>query len=339
MKRCNLGFAMWVVVALAATRSAHGNVALLIEEPYGLFGSVNPTGHSAIYLNRVCAESPTVLRRCGLDETGVVISRYSGIQRLDWVAIPLLPYLYAVERVEDVPEWAAKADVARMRDEYAEAHLGDLTSTTQGDDRKKVWPQLLGVAYTRKIYSFEVETDEEQDDNLIAEFNSRRNDSHFNLFTKNCADFSRSVLNFYFPGTIHRSITADVAITTPKQIAKAFVGYAHHHESLEFSKFVIPQVPGDMARSHMPRGVLESLVKTKGYVVPIAVLQPYVMVGIAVTYLTRGRFDLAKNSPVIPVVDQVFTLVSGKHEVGEANVFDGDGALSDDVAGEGLGNH
>ena len=181
-----------------------------------------------------------------------------------------------------------------------------------------MWPQLLGVAYTRKIYSFEVETDEEKDDNLIAGFNSRGNDSHFNLFTKNCADFSRSVLNFYFPGAIHRSITADVAITTPKQIAKAFAGYAHHHESLEFRKFVIPQVLGDTPRSHMPRGVLESLVKTKGYVVPIAVLQPYVMVGIAVTYLTRGRFDLAKNSPVIPVMDQVFTLVSGKPEVAPA---------------------
>ena len=244
MKRCNLSFAMWVVVVLAAARNAHGNVALLVEEPYGLFGSVNPTGHSAIYLNRVCAESPTVLSRCGPDETGVVISRYSGIRRLDWVAIPLLPYLYAVERVEDVPEWAAKADVARMRDQYAEAHLGDLTSATQGDDRKKVWPQLLGVAYTRKIYSFEVETDEEQDDNLIAEFNSGGNDTHFNLFTKNCADFSRAVLNFYFPGAVHRSFTADVAITTPKQIAKTLVPYAHRHEALEFREFVIPQVPG-----------------------------------------------------------------------------------------------
>jgi hypothetical protein len=47
-------------------------------------------------------------------------------------------------------------------------------------------------------------------------------------------------------------------------------------------------------------------------VVPIAILQPYVMVGIAVTYLTNGRFNLAKNAPVIPVMDQVSTLVSGK---------------------------
>ena len=312
MKRCNLGFAMWVVVALAATRSARGNVALLVEEPYGLFGSVNPTGHSAIYLDRVCAASPTVLRRCGPDEAGVVISRYSGIRRFDWVAIPLLPYLYAIERVEDVPEWAAKTDVTRMRDQYAEAHLEDLTSTTEGDDSKKVWPQLLGVAYTRKIYSFEVQTDEQQDDNLIAEFNNRGNDSHFNLFTKNCADFSRTVLNFYFPGSVHRSLTADLAITTPKQIAKAFAGYARHHEALEFRKFVIPQVPGDTRRSHMPRGVLESLVKTKGYVVPIALLQPYVMAGIAVIYLINGRFDIAKNAPVIPLMNQVCTLVAGK---------------------------
>jgi hypothetical protein len=312
MKRCNLGIAMWVLAALAATGSARGNVALFVEEPFGLFGGVNPTGHSAIYFNRVCAESPTVLRRCGPGETGVVISRYSGIRKLDWVAIPLLPYLYAVERVEDVPEWAAKTDVGRMRDQYAEAHLGDLASATKEFDTKRVWPQLLGVSYIRKIYSFEVVTDEAQDDRLIAEFNSRGNESHFNLFTNNCADFSREVLNFYFSAAVHRSITADAAITTPKQIAKSLAHYAHHHESLEMREFVIPQVPGDTHRSHMPRGVLESLVKTKGYVVPIAILQPYVMVGIAVTYLTSGRFNLAKNAPVIPVMDQVSTLVSGK---------------------------
>ena len=312
MKRCHLVIVMWVLVVWAATGSARGNVALLIEEPFGLFGGINPTGHSAIYFNRVCAESPTVLRRCGPGESGVVISRYSGIRKLDWVAIPLLPYLYAVEQEEDVPEWAAKPEVERMREEYAEAHLGDLASATKGVDTKRVWPQLLGVSYIRKIYSFEVVTDEEQDDRLIAEFNSRGNESHFNLFTNNCADFSRAVLNFYFSSSVHRSITADVAITTPKQIAKSFAHYAHQHESLELREFVIPQVPGDARRSHKARGVLEALLKTKGYVVPIAILNPYVLAGIAVTYLTNGRFDMAKNAPVIPVTDQVDTLVSGK---------------------------
>jgi hypothetical protein len=67
----------WLVVLLLVSMTcaskAHANVSLLIEEPYGFFGSINPTGHSAIYLNRVCAESPTVLRRCQPGETGVVI--------------------------------------------------------------------------------------------------------------------------------------------------------------------------------------------------------------------------------------------------------------------------
>ncbi len=97
---------MWLIslllVYLAGASTAYGDVALLIEEPYGFFGSINPTGHSAIHLNRVCAESPVMLRRCLPGETGVVISRYSRIRRLDWVAIPLLPYLYAVEQVADV---------------------------------------------------------------------------------------------------------------------------------------------------------------------------------------------------------------------------------------------
>jgi hypothetical protein len=303
------------LMPLAGTGTARGSVALLIEEPYGFFGSINPTGHSAIYLNRVCAESPTVLRRCLPGETGVVISRYSRIRTLDWVAIPLLPYLYAVEQAEDVPQWAEAAPVAELRKQYAEAHLASLVSATKGFDTKNVWPQLLGVAYIRKIYSFEIATTDEQDDLLIAEYNGRANESHFNLFTNNCADFSRSLLNFYYPHAVSRSITADIAITTPKQIAKSLVTYAHRHDGLELSEIVIPQVPGTIARSHTPRGVVESLLKTKKYAVPIAVFHPYFLAGIAVTYLTNGRFDFAKNASVIPVTDQEQALFSGKSDI------------------------
>src|ERR1700757_2983896 len=186
-----------LLVSLAGASTACGDVALLVEEPYGFFGSINPTGHAAIYLNRVCAESPVLLRRCRPGETGVVISRYSRIRKLDWVAIPLLPYLYAVERAEDVPQWAEAASVAEMRNAYAETHLTSLVSAINGYDKKNVWPQLLGVAYIRRIYSFKIATTEEQDDRLIAEYNDRTNRSHFNLFTNNCADFSRTLLIFY----------------------------------------------------------------------------------------------------------------------------------------------
>jgi hypothetical protein len=251
------------------------------------------------------------LRRCQPGEAGVVISRYSHIRQLDWIAIPLLPYLYAVENAEDVPYWADKASAEKLRKDYSAAHLGALVPISDRTDMKKVWPQLLGVAYIRKIYSFKVATTEEQDDRLIDEYNNAVNRNHFNLFTNNCADFSRSVLNFYYPHAAHRSITADIAITTPKQIAKSLATYARHHDQLALREFIIPQVPGETPRSHMPRGVVESLLKTKKYLIPILAVNPYVMAGIAVTYLTNGRFELANDAPVIPVMEQQEMLATG----------------------------
>jgi hypothetical protein len=299
------------LISVAGSAKAYGDVALLVEEPYGFFGSINPTGHSAIYLNHVCAKTPTELRRCEPGESGVVISRYSRVGKLDWVAIPLLPYLYAVARAEDVPEWADASTVAIMRQEYGEQHLASLASGTREYDQKTVWPQLLGAAYIRKIYSFQVFTSPQQDDRLIDEYNGRENLGHFNLFTNNCADFSRHLLNLYFPRAVRRSITADIGITTPKQIAKSLATYARHHDGLELHEIIIPQIPGSIHRSHMPRGVVESLLKTKKYALTIGVLQPYFLAGIAATYLTMGRFELENHAPIVPVMNQEQILASG----------------------------
>jgi hypothetical protein len=303
---------LFVFMSLAGTERARGDVALLVEEPYGFFGSLIPTGHTAIYLNHVCAETPTLLRRCQPGESGVVISRYFRIRKLEWVAIPLVPYLYAVEHAADVPERTDAASVERMRQHYAEEHLQSLASPVAEYDRKNVWSQLLGAAYIRKIYSFEIATSDEQDDRLIAEYNGRENLGHFNLITNNCADFSLRLLNFYYPNAVKKSITADAAITTPKQIAKSLTAYAHRHDQLELNEIIIPQIPGSIHRSHTPRGVVESLLKTKKYALPIIALQPYVLAGIAATYLTMGRFNLAHNAAVVPVLDQEQILENGK---------------------------
>jgi hypothetical protein len=66
---------------VVAAMPARASVAFLMEEPYGDFGAFNPTGHAAIYLNHVCAASPTELRPCQPGELGVVISRYHRIDR------------------------------------------------------------------------------------------------------------------------------------------------------------------------------------------------------------------------------------------------------------------
>jgi hypothetical protein len=318
---CRLGLyqvLLLIATCVIGTASAHGDVALLVEEPYGFFGGVVPTGHTAIYLNHICAESPTMLRRCRPGETGVVISRYSGIQKLDWVAIPLIPYLYAVDHSEDVPVRADYASVKLMRQEYADSHLESLASAAKDYDRKNVWPQLLGVAYIRKIYSFETFTTPEQDDRLIDQFNGRNNRSQFNLVTNNCSDFSRRLINFYFPHAVNRSITADMGITTPKQVAKSLAAYVRHHRELESSEIIIAQIPGKIPRSHTPRGVVESLFKTMKYAVPITVIQPYLLAGVAVTYLTMGRFNLSNGAPVVPVTDQEQILASGETDYPKA---------------------
>ena len=104
MRRIRVALTAFAVVVLAmGGLRARADAALLMEEPYAEFGAFNPTGHAAIYLNHICAESPTRLRPCRAGEPGAVISRYHKIDGYDWLAIPLVPYLYAVERVEDVP--------------------------------------------------------------------------------------------------------------------------------------------------------------------------------------------------------------------------------------------
>ncbi len=71
------------LASLCFATAAHASVALLMEEPYGTLGAVNPTGHAAIYLNHICADSPVVLRPCHEGEYGVVISRYHKVDGLD----------------------------------------------------------------------------------------------------------------------------------------------------------------------------------------------------------------------------------------------------------------
>jgi hypothetical protein len=281
-----------VFFAVLCSASAHaGKVALLLEEPYGFFGHLNPTGHSAIYLSDVCADTPVRLRRCDPGETGVVIARYSGIEGYDWVAMPLLPYLYAVTSPDQIPYRANKATVERLKEAYRRKYLTDILP--DGPDHtnpKGHWRELMGSAYIRKIYGFSLEGSPEQDDALIAAFNDQKNHSHFNLFFNNCANFAEKVLNFYYPHSVHRSFVDDVGLVTPKQVAYSFQKYAKRHSDLEFTTFVIPQVPGSIHRSKPPHGVLEGLLETKMYSVPLAFLHPFVAGGMVAVYFGVGRF-------------------------------------------------
>lgn len=295
-----------LAVIAGLSRPAHAAAALLLEEPFGHLGALTATGHAAVYLSKVCASSPVVLRRCNENEEGVVISRYRGIAGYDWVAIPLIPYLYAVESPDQVPLFANAKLEAFLRNHYRRKYLESVApDAPDGEPPGGNWVQLVGAAYDRTIYSYEIETSEDRDNALIRELNSRPNNSHFSLLTSNCADFARSIINFYYPKTLHRNLIADLGITSPKQLARLLVKYNRRHEEVGFSSFVIPQVPGTIPRSTPVYGGLESILKSKKYLLPLAFLHPAVTAGLAVAYLGTGRFDPAKQALVADSQNQL----------------------------------
>src|SRR6202030_816473 len=114
---------LFVLGLTCAGLAGASSATLLLEEPYGKLGFFTATGHAALYLSGVCAETPLVLRACAPGELGAVISRYDGVGSYDWVAIPLIPYLYAVEQPEDVPLFADAKMVNFLRDQYRRKHL------------------------------------------------------------------------------------------------------------------------------------------------------------------------------------------------------------------------
>src|SRR5580692_9833063 len=101
LRLASISWLLWLAIA-----PAHARVTLLLEEPYSYDGAFAGTGHAAVYLSNICAESPVSLRRCLPGESGVVLSRYHRIAGYDWIAVPLYPYLYAVDKPQDIPLFA-----------------------------------------------------------------------------------------------------------------------------------------------------------------------------------------------------------------------------------------
>jgi hypothetical protein len=278
-------FLVAAIVVGSIPKSAHAQATLLLEEPYSYDGTFAGTGHAAVYLARVCAETPTLLRRCGPGESGVVLSRYHHMEGRDWVAVPLLPYLYAVDKPGDVPLYADIKLVSFLRHQYLEK-----IDISAPDDY-----QVVGSAYDRTTYGFRVETTPEQDDELIRRLNSAPNRESYELVKRNCADFAKEIIDFYYPRAVHRSIIGDLAVMTPKQAAKSLAHSAKRHPQMQLTTFIIPQVPG-LKRSKPVHGVIESLVLAKKYVTPVLLFHPVLVVGVEAAYWTGWRFDPAKGA-------------------------------------------
>lgn len=317
MKR--LARVVFAVVVLLSVMGApaRASVSLLLEQPYGGLGVFNPTGHAAVYLDHVCAATPLLLRPCRAGELGVVISRYDGISGYDWIAVPLLPYLYAVDSTADIPQRVNRERVSMLRDAYRRQELESVApDLPDGSVPGGNWYELVGSSYDRTIFGFSLATTPEQDDGLIAMFNDRRNEQHYNGAFRNCADFARTTINFLYPHAIRRNFVADFGLTTPKSVARALSHYASKHPEADLHVFKIPQVPGTLPRSREVQGITEGLLKRYG--VPLVILSPIATGVVFIAYMGHGRFDMPRHAPLLdmnpPVqdADQTGTVVASE---------------------------
>lgn len=273
-------------------RVGRAQAALLMENSDGISRAFDTTGHEAVYFARICAASETKLRRCQPGELGVVISRYKGIADYDWLAVPLIPYLYSVEDPAAVPARVNHEMVETLRQRYHEAHLLDLgEDVPEGGRVQRGWNQLVGAAYQRRIYAFRFGTTAAEDDAFIAWMNGSENRSHFNIVFRNCADFSSEVLDYYFPNAFKRHVAPDGGITTPRQVAFELARYARRHPEMRLEVLEIPQVPGYRRPSRENESAAASLILT-GDVVPLAVLNPIVAGAVLTDSLVWGRYPL-----------------------------------------------
>lgn len=311
---------MPLAMLLGAAR-VRAQAALLMEQPYGFAGMLNPTGHDAVYFARICAATPVKLRRCAPGEMGVVIARYKNVAGYDWLAIPVIPYLYAVERAGEVPARADRRTVTAMRRAYVATHVlpqvdPSARSGRPAEDwyKRQNWYELAGSAYDRRTYAFPFLTTEKQDDAFIARMNARPNRSHFSLIRNNCADFAAGVLDFYFPHAFHRRILPDADITTPRQNAWELERYARRHGGFKVTVDEIPRIPGSRRPIWGSKSVAESLVVTGDVAVVAAAvpfLGPYLGGAVCVDSLVWGRYPLKLKRAEVLTPDSLAALETG----------------------------
>lgn len=292
-------FGLVVLLWLLVPMGARADASLLLYETVSGASRWYRFGHVAIHLSNVCADAENRLRLCQSGEPGVVLSAYQNFgarENYEWLALPLWPSLYAVEDESKVPLYAGEKIRALLVETYRRKHLSHLIPTpATGQSPPGDWSSMLGAALSRNVYSFTVKTTPAQDAALVAEFNRAPNVNRFKFFGGNCSDFVRKALNHYFPRAVRRDMFNDLGATTPKAAAKSFARYAEAHPELGFSVTKYAQAPGSIRRSLSAHHVVEEMLFSPKYVLPLIWFKTPVAVAFLGSYLVTGRFNPGKE--------------------------------------------
>jgi hypothetical protein len=171
-------------VLMGIATPMYAALTVLVGEPFGRYGTMMPLGHTAVYLDRVCADGPLHVRMCRAGEQpGVVLARYHAIGPYDWLAVPVMEFLYATERVEDVPRYATPELVWELRERYRQQELRSIVpdgtqgvehgnGRSMGAGNLEEWRESVGMAYNRRIWAYQVTTTPAQDERLVEMMNT-----------------------------------------------------------------------------------------------------------------------------------------------------------------------
>src|SRR6202050_1630719 len=207
-KRAQPIFAFGAVLVCALASSAFADAGIILNESLDTsVARITGSGHSDVYLSNFCPDdSPVKMRLCRPGEQGSVISNYTTLgedQPYEWNIVPLSVYLYGVEDPQDRPLISSKAIKAALEERYRDKYLAAIcTQERCRSGKSSEWREMVAATLERSLYMFVVKTSVEQDQALMAAFNSLPNVNHFNGMTRNCADFTRRVLNTYYPGAV-----------------------------------------------------------------------------------------------------------------------------------------
>ena len=295
--------------ACGLSSGAYASVGVVLNESlHESLDRITGTGHTAVYFSNICPETPIKLRLCGPGEYGSVMSVYINIgedQPFGWNIVPLSVYLYGVEDPGKRPIFGSYKVKRALEDRYQEIYLSGLCATAACQTSPKAeWREMVAATLVRSVYIFAVDTTLEQDKQLIAEFNTSANKNDFNGFKRNCADFTRRVIDVYFPKAVRRDYINDFGMTSPKAVARTFTQYAEQHPESNFRVMHFAQVPGTIERSSEVRAGTEQLYRSKKWLVPMTVLAYHELPFAAGSYLLIGRFNpehtFEKNAVVAP---------------------------------------
>lgn len=295
------GIALLAAMVAGLAMRAQASLTVLVGEPFGSFGTMMPTGHVSLYLDRVCADGPVKLRMCGAGEPqGVVVARLDAIRPLDWIASPVMSFLYGVDSSDEALSFATEADVEALQQDYRRRNL--ISLFPDGVEKAKAsdeWWETVGVAYVRRLWGYEISTSREQDERFVARMNDAANGHIYRLHRTNCADFVADAVNFYYPGTVRENTVPDFHLMTPKQVARSVERYGMEHPEAGLRVFEVPQVPGTLRRSRPLRGAADMLLKTKRYLFTLLVIQPEAVAAMWAMYLDGGRWQVGKGATVV----------------------------------------